>query len=102
MESYDLTCLRVKLVKAGWNHSDIDQLLNGVYDINEVKSLKRIVDTCYELINGLTCGNATTLGLIKGLVNIFAENANTEHISQINVSANKNDFGNWIFTVGVE
>jgi hypothetical protein len=52
MESYDLTCLRVKYSKAPYNMSqqDISQLFSGISNVNQLKELKKIVDLSCEIV----------------------------------------------------
>lgn len=97
MESYDFTCLRVKLRKQNWNNDDIDQLFAGCYDVNELKNFKKIVNICYNIVNDCVGGDKESLVLVKSVIEWYLANKDIS-TTRMCVTANK-DKGYWEFEV---
>lgn len=102
MESYDLTCLRVKYSKAPYNMSqqDISQLFEGCHSASELKNLKKIVDKCVDLVT--ECYNSESTKdakiLVHNLLAVLVENENAGRTSY-SVKAEKIN-GKWSFKIG--
>jgi hypothetical protein len=99
MESYDMTCFKVKLRKQGWSNDDVDALTKGVYDVRDLKEMKRIVDLAVSIVDDCYNDQKTKDSkiLIHNMLKIFVQHQNSD-LTEFHVQAFKDCLG-WHFIV---
>jgi hypothetical protein len=92
---------KVKLRKLGWSNQDVEQLTNGVYDVRQLKEMKKIVDLSCEIVASGYTNNVLindSRVLVFNLLTLLVEHEKSG-LYDFTVRCEKIN-GNWHFCLG--